>query len=362
MTSAAPTRSRVDPDVSLRIDALKVVLMFLVVLIHAEKGVSAYMADPPAAVRAATLLFGHTLCRLAVPLFFAISGYLFFRSFILSWGNYRVAMAKRTRSILVPLLLFNALLLVIILVFRKIPYIGDINYIHQRGVVSLLFGFYGHPINYTLWFLRDLYVYFLVSPVFAAMLLEIPTLGLVVMYYLWNFVMQAGIPVELSGAFFFYLGGYFGRRGDIPAPGPRGLALCAGLAALLLGAGLYEEWQGRYSPLYFLSHRAGLVCGVAALWLASASPRIRDSRLLATLAPYAFFIYLAHEPILSYLIYLTRFIHAPAGAVSGVVYYFLLAVLTFGLAYVLGRVLESRAPRAYALATGSRRRMDRTCA
>ena len=66
---------------------------------------------------------------------------------------------------------------------------GDINMVHQEGYVKLLFGLYRFPAVYTLWFLRDLYVFFLLAPVFYAVSVEIPFVGLVVFWALWNYMM-----------------------------------------------------------------------------------------------------------------------------------------------------------------------------
>ncbi len=351
------TKNRIDLEVSRRFDVLKLLLMILVIMIHAEKGVQAYVDPVPDFARWVILFFGHNLCRVAVPLFFAISGYLLFLNYDPSLSGYLGLLKKKFRTIAIPFLLFNALFIALILIFHKIPYIGDVNTLRERGYFAILVGIGGHPVNYTLWFLRDLMIYLAVSPMFYVMAKEIPYTGIVIWYALWNFMQQRGVPIELSGAFFFYLGGALSMQ-RVPLGGKSAyLWPAAGVYFLLMLVGVYLEDKGDLGALFFLIHRFNLVLGVFVFWNLTAFPAIRDNRKLLSLAGFSFFIYLAHEPILSYCIYSTRYLFEvvrPGGQIGTLIYFFLLTAVVFFLALNLGKLLLRFTPRLYAVATGAR--------
>ena len=68
-------------------------------------------------------------------------------------------------------------------------------------------------------------------------------------------------------------------------------------------------------------------------------------------------MYLTHEPVLSYLIYATRYLfHPTSGTWVGIGYMTLLIAVTCALCTALGLLLARYAPAVYAVATGSRRR------
>jgi len=348
------TRCLVSPEVSKRLSVLRALLVIFVIGIHAEKGLQAYYPEIPDLLQVYLNLVPHNLFRLAVPLFFSISGYLFFLTYKPETAAYGRMVVKKTRTILVPYLLFNAISLLLIFAFNKIPYIGDINMVRQDGVLKLLLGVYRYPVNYTLWFLRDLYVYFLLAPVFYTIAKEIPYLGLIVCWAIWMFVPQQGIPIELSGLIFFYGGCMLSRlRIDLDG-GRRLLAPLTLIYLILLCTTAHFEFTYGATSYYHLLYRHSMIFGTMTLWLLSAYPPLRDNKALLRLAGVSFFIYLVHEPILSYLIYGTRFLFKPSGVVAGVAYMWLLMAVDYALCLGLAAMLQRRLPRVYALASGAR--------
>lgn len=351
------TRVLVPPAISKRFDVLRTLLVVFIIGVHSEKGLQAYYTHVPDALRALLAVFPHNIFRLCVPIFFSISGYLFYLTYKPTTAAYGRMLVKKARTILLPYLLFNAISIALILTFRKVPYIGDINGLHHEGILKYLFGLYRFPAVYPLWFLRDLYVYFILAPVFYIVSEEIPLLGLVVFWAIWMFVPQAGLPVELSGMLFFYAGCLLSRtRADLDGARRFTLPVCLLYVAVLL-AGSWVEYHEGFPPIYHMLYRNGMILGTASLWLLTGYPRFGESPFLLRLSGISFFVYLTHEPILSYLIYVTRFVfHPTSGTLVGLGYMMLLTVLTFALCVCLGRLLAHYAPGAYALATGARKR------
>jgi len=347
-------RCLVSPEISKRLSVLRSLLVIFVIGIHSEKGLQAYYPQVPDLLRAYLAFVPHNIFRLAVPLFFSISGYLFFLTYTPDAASYGRMIIKKTRTILIPYLLFNAISLLLIFIFNKVPYIGDINMVHRDGVWELLLGIYRYPVNYTLWFLRDLYVYFLMAPVFYVVSKEIPFLGLILFWAIWMFLPQAGIPIELSGLLFFYGGCMLSRlRIDLDAGRRLLLPLAALYLAFLCATAHYEYWYGTVS-YYHLLYRHSMIFGVMTLWLLSAYAPLHNNQMLLKLAGTSFFVYLVHEPILSYLIYGTRFLFKPSGVLAGIAYMWLLIATDYALCLGLAQLLKRRTPRLYALASGAR--------
>lgn len=112
------------------------------------------------------LLGGDGICRIAVPYFFMISGFLLVgRINDANW--YRSAVGKRIHSILIPYLIW----LLIGLLVQFVVFAGASAFGHQVGISnpfsSFSFSRVGldpfHNVGY-LWYLRDLFVLVLISP------------------------------------------------------------------------------------------------------------------------------------------------------------------------------------------------------
>ena len=107
------------------------------------------------------------LARVSVPLFFFISGFLFFYRTDFSMKAYGQKLKKRVRTLLVPYVFWNAaalLAFVTIQIFMPSLTSGNNKPILDYGLPDYLDLFWGHPISYQFWFIRDLMVVVLVSP------------------------------------------------------------------------------------------------------------------------------------------------------------------------------------------------------
>lgn len=173
------------------------------------------------------------LASVAVPTFFFFSGYLFFYGKE-PWSQkiYKEKVIKRVRTLLVPYFLWNiiAVLCFLTLLFLKSkiqfydsleifgwPHIFRLfwNFHEWTGATNLLISsqlILSAPFDIPLWFVRDLLVGVLLSPLIYWLLDKLKFLFLIclgIMYFL-NF--DSMIPgVSFMMLFFFSLGGYFGK-------------------------------------------------------------------------------------------------------------------------------------------------------
>lgn len=99
---------------------------------------------------------------IAVPLFFFISGYLFFYQVDFTLDVYKKKLQKRIKSLLLPYILWNTLWLILtwsIYYFKPTLFSSTNNVFDNFNVYSIINGYVGYPIApflSPLWFIRDL--------------------------------------------------------------------------------------------------------------------------------------------------------------------------------------------------------------
>lgn len=349
-----PVREPIDREVSKRIDVLRIVLIGLIVLAHGARGITVRIQGTgPVAGWMVEVLNGH-VDFVAVPLFFTISGFLFLRKFELSATAYWDMLRKKLLSLLVPYLLFNIGLALWFYFVGSIDMMGSWGFLVKEGVVVKTLGLGTTPVNYPLWFLRDLLVVFILSPVLLLFFKEAPGVGLITLFCLW-----VGInpnPYSYYADFFmFYLGGYLARS-RFPLAGISwwqrwGTLAFVGLTAVLVAhrqLGITDE----HARLFLF--KCNLVLGLACFWRIAGIPAVRDSRLLHRMARHSFFIYLAHEPTVSILQTHLLSVWKPVGDAQQIAFYWLSGLAVIFLLWVLGEALSRLLPHVYGVMTGSR--------
>lgn len=152
-------------------------------------------------------LLGGICGKLSVPIFLLISGYLFFRegSYVLTKELWTTKLKKRISSLLVPYLLWN--------------FIGYIIYALQAGfsfddffnsfwVIDIPGRGGSSPIDGPLWYVRNLMIMVVISPIIAYMIKYTKYYLILIMTILWIIQIppfNKGIGIAF---YFFSLGGY----------------------------------------------------------------------------------------------------------------------------------------------------------
>lgn len=260
------------------VEWLRYPLMLLIVLIHADDPV--LMSMPQSGVSAILYFITRTVVRVAVPLFFVFSGYYFF--FLPGKGcetftraEYVEKLRKRVKTLLVPYILWN------FIVYLCFGYI-TIRSFYPSNLWDIWFGFGegygGMPKAFQLWFIRDLMLLCLLSPLLFWLLKRLPwlTLAATMAFYLmpWPSGWHAIASRFPSALFFFCMGAVVAIWGGnlitlakkIPA------AISFGIPTLLMGWHVYLCYTG--SGLYFLAERLFSIVAIVptlqvAAWLVS---------------------------------------------------------------------------------------------
>lgn len=171
-------------------------------------------------------LVSSVFADICVPLFFFISGFLFFYNSQFSRYIYIEKIKKRIKTLLIPYLIWNFIAFIILLIevhpriIRFFPLLKD----YRVDIISFLSSFWvtnlpivmsgpANPINTPLWFIRDLMVLIIISPIIWWLIREAKLAFIFILGIIWFFTLgdYVGFPgLCHQSLFFFPLGAYFG--------------------------------------------------------------------------------------------------------------------------------------------------------
>lgn len=158
-------------------------------------------------------LFSDLLPAACVPIFFLMSGFLFFWR-VADWNKdvFASKFKKRFRSLVVPYLFWITLTIAIFAgmhLFLPSMINPDFENVPEWGIKQYLAAYWdgsgGFPISYPLWFLRNLIVMVYLTPLFYLIIYKLGVMrwiGLIATA-VWYFTKSSGTPM---GIFYFYSG------------------------------------------------------------------------------------------------------------------------------------------------------------
>lgn len=250
---------------SATIDLLRFPLIFMVIFIHLSyTAVHLPDADFPlfseqGILNLLYLLSSDGICRLAVPTFFIISGFLFFINVTdFTWEQYKYKIKRRFRSLVIPYFLWNLIAIILsIVVLALLPSISLENVYSIPKLLSngwhLFYNANGgnYPIDYPLWFVRDLIVVSLLSPVIYWYVKKLGIFGLIIILVAGATNMWISLPgFGISAFFYFSVGAYFAiNRYNIVEFSRRYKSVIIVGAIILYG--LYTYFNGENSDARF---------------------------------------------------------------------------------------------------------------
>jgi len=354
---------KLSTDDSTRLTALRFPLIVAVVFIHANNdriGVPAPPEPPERFVHLVRMTLSDELAAVAVPLFFFVSGFLFFVGAPLDRARFGEKLARRVRTLLVPYLLWNIALALALALAHTIPAARGLLSGAQGGFigagplawVDASLGVTRAPVAYQFWFIRDLMLVVLLAPLLDLALRRAPWFGLAAFGLPW---LTHTWPIAIPGAvgiLFFYFGGWVAHRAGSPFLLDRWTAWLGALYLALVAA-LVLGLTGAAFPYV---HQVGIVLGMAvALGLTRATlARPRVDALLAALAGAAFFVFAAHEPLLTIVRRVAAKATGPIGPALDLALYCLFPTLVIVGLVLVHRALRRVAPGFVDTITGGR--------
>lgn len=346
------------------IDLLRFPLIVGVVFIHAILAPDLLPADGEASMPVyhwTVNLCSRLLPLVAVPMFFLFSGYLFFfRVDTMTTGVYLRRLRSRCRSLLVPYLFWNLLLFA---AFYILDGHVQINHEGRDTPFPLCLwttSFHTDTLNFPLsgqfWFIRDLMVCVVLSPIIYFLIYRTRHFGIALLAAAWFVGFE--IPVagycgaSMAALFFFSLGGWCARhRADMAAT-----AVDMRFFGLLWPFLIAVQFITLPEPLSTITERlmifSGIVfCLAAAAWFVER----RSVRPVPLLAASSFFIF-AYHPYWGQSMF-RRLLMAVVQPVSDAGYcavYLIGTLLTILTGVLIYWLLARYLPRFTSLITGGR--------
>ncbi|WP_375293102.1 acyltransferase [Ensifer sp. ENS10] len=295
----------VNANISSRINLMRIVLISGIVFVHVPH-------DPATSPYVGTygvldwlrVFLGDSLFRVGVPCLSAISGYLLFRRGLDSF-DYGKTLKTKARTVLLPFLLWNIAFLALAFVAQSkgisFGYLPDVVGASAREWLNLAVALQDLPINVPLYFLRDLLLCIVLSPVLAWLIKRYPMQTLAVLFAYAVLPLPNGIFLKKSILFGFSVGIYMSlHRVDVRSldrfSWPITIAVLG--ASVLLSLVLYQ--YGPDFPVWVDMLRSlTALCGILGSWAVSALlVRTNVGTSLARGGGLSFWIFCTHYPLL----------------------------------------------------------------
>ena len=340
---------------SQKIAILNAVAIMLVLLLH-----SYYVEAEDFQVALNVQRFTGTkgISGVAVPLFYFISGLLFFKS-VASIKDCLNGIRKRTRTLLIPYIIGNLVFVGWYVVMAMTPGVSQFinsNILEHLGLDqpldSLRFLFI-EPAGFHLWFLRDLMVYVVCTPLLYLMGKRIPIISFILL-----FAILGGF--EGCGITYFFLGGavslklgleQFKKHLTIPVVALTGIIFAANCVMTTIPV-CEKIVNNPYAQ------QIANISGIAFVWTfydylnkSFSSDIVRNSLLLVS--KYSFFIYLFHEPAFNIVKKIALRI-VGVGDTQLVILYFLNPIVMCLVALGVGIIFQKTFPKMYGICVGGR--------
>ncbi len=373
------------------IDFLRFPLIMMVVFIHmSPKTINLIDAkytllSGPGIYNVVKILFSHIIPSIAVPTFFFISGFLFFSNFQeWSWNGYKKKIGSRVKTLLIPYMLWN--LIPFLLIVGKCL-LCDINNgnpttetlaFFSNNIWRIFYVFHewvgsntdwlGNqlsstaPLNVPLWFIRDLFVISLLTPIIyiAIRQLKIWLIPIIFLAYISKIWTQ--IPgLDIESVFFFTIGSFFAlnKLNIVDFANKYKYFILPISAILLVACTIYDgnktEIGHNIIPFYVC---ASIPSAFYLVSLAITRYNIKPNRFLVSAC---FFIYALHVMPLPYieclLTFVKKTIHEiiPGKSLAENYFcYFATPIITTAISTAIFTVLRKISPKATKFICGNR--------
>ena len=340
------------------IDLLRYPLAVLVVMCHCG-----FLDGGGTAVQ---IFFSETLPHVAVPLFLLFSGYLFFKEGRFDGALYRHKLKSRFRTLFIPYIIWSTLCFIIAVVQGQVTPtllhyaegLWDTALWNDGTTFSRTLP--GYPVNMPLWFIRDLMILVLISPLIWFLIQKTRGWGILLMAAWWFPAHDKFFGFGADSLFFFSLGALFAmkqvnfvqlaRKYAVPFYIAAGIMLVVDFLVMYKNYLAYHEL--RFNWLVFNVYVVSIMGATLAFAGKMADKPFADR--LIQLSSVSFFLYAAHilwlEPVRDYLLKVL----APSSNAAVILFYFAFIAFQCTIVTALYFLMRRFLPKTTAVLTGGR--------
>lgn len=311
----------------------------------------------PAYVNVVRELISNIIARIAVPLFFLISGYLLYAK----ETKFVTVLKKKSRTILLPYILWNILAIIFFYTaqtfsFTK-PYFASIIIRNFRLIdwIDVFIGKftaarqYQFPLVYQFWFLRDLLILNLFFIGIKKLVNLIPFGALMLFFILW--ISGLNIYIVSTEALLFFTLGYYIIKYSLDYKRLDNIKLYDAVIIYLITI-IVELFFSETVPIV---HKINIIIG-SILFIKFTYYFVNSNTIynkLVWLGKYAFFVYAVHGIALAIMQKLSVKIIPMKGGLI-LLQYFSVNIIGIILFVLFGVMVRKLFPKIYAVLTGGR--------
>lgn len=290
------------------------------------------------------------LAQIAVPGFFMISGYLFYRNF--SMDKLRTKWESRIRSVLVPYILWNFLYYIGYVIGSRLPWLHEVV---GKGVIPfrldvMVDAVINHTYNYVFWYLFQLIVLILLAPVLYPVLQNkknrcgfFAILGILLFF-------DIHLPILNTDALFYYSAAASAAM-TIPewieAEVAGEMTWRIGVISIFFGVIFYILGLQHRMPVGFVLCRFFAVTG---LWLMVSGKTIPETKRFMD---QNFFLYATHFGVVRFVNKALARVFAGSPAAAAVLF-LAMPALTLGISTLMAGMMRCLMPRTWKILNGGR--------
>lgn len=298
----------------------------------------------------------------AVPLFFFISGYLFF----LKKDSYLNKWRKRFKTLVVPYVIWCIIGFLIPFVFQQVlglahlfkggeGHLKPIAEFEHWDYIKMFWNIRdGAPILSTLWFLRNLILLVALTPLFNFFAVKMKWLFPVLLTTNYLIITQSLLCLSSSDLFYFGIGNYLAinnKSGGVNILDKQNTTWLLPIWLVVFVIDLlayYNDTQAQLAQNIFM-----IIDSLLMYKLLRMAVDIWEMKWLVNISTASFFIYLFHEPWLGYIQGMFfKFIH-PTGLICYAMPW-LFCVLAVAYSYITYLILKRISPKLLNIMTGAR--------
>lgn len=301
------------------------------------------------------------ICRVAVPIFFTISGYLFFIKNNGTFIEYTINLKKRFKTLVVPYLFWSVSFFLFFLAMQLIPQTRL--FFKQKLIIDytsseVLNSIFINPIPFQFWFIRDLFVFVLLSPLLYFLLKYLKILLVVFLLGLWYIHFDFKI-FSCEALLFFALGSFFGinkyNLEKIRFTKYSIHLILIWLVLIFLETVLVNQGYVNNYLIHAL-HKSNILVGIFGIWafydFVFEKSKIFKGRFFS-FASMSFFVYAFHEPLLE-IIKVVFYRIIGKSQLSMLCIYIISPILIISISIALGIYLKRFLPNFFKVITGGR--------
>ncbi len=319
-------------------------------------------------------LFSKAIFGFCVPVFFMISGYLFFKTGDFNFQSYRVKLKKRFLTILIPFMLWNFIYLLLEAVFGYnifrnesedvigyVPWLNANTGVFLKDAKCCFFGLFvnfnggGSPINVPFWYLRDLITMFVFSPIIYWFIKYFKRFGMIILVVAWLVTGKYSaflVTYLRPPVLFFIMGAYFAlNEKNIVAEFMKVGNWVFYVYAIIVIVDLFSKQM--LFNCYI--HRLAILVGVIAVFKIGAflvKKKKTENRLVHEIKNTYFFIFAFHWILLYWLAFPLSKLTSSGSDLSLLIIYFVQIIFGCLISILLGVGLNRLCPRIMKVLNG----------